>query len=425
MIYHNNNNHSLLSNIIFNGVEMLEGLKVIEMATYVAAPAAGAMLRDWGADVIKVEPLNGCPMRRFFEGMKANVPIEGNPIFTLDNRGKKGISINTSNEKGADIVRELIKDADIFLTNVRPKSLENAKLNHEVLHKINPKLIYCSLTGYGLDGEERNRPGFDVAAYWSRSGMAHLTQRKGEEPLPIRTASGDHITAISTVSGILAAVYERSQTGKGKVVETSLLRTGIYSVSSDMALQLKFGRVPSTKKRDEQINPIFNFFKTKDDRWICLSPRAGGDYDLPKVVRAIGKEDWIENDKFNTNQARRENAREFIEEMDKAFSQHTMAEWGEKLDAQDLIWSPVQNLSEVSKDKQAIASGAFSEVEDQDCNENYSTVSSPVKFHNSDDGPKGPAPKLGQDNFEVLKGLGINEEEINNLIDSGIVGSPK
>ncbi len=402
---------------------MLEGLKVIEMATYVAAPAAGAMLRDWGAEVIKVEPLNGCPMRRFFEGMKSNVPIEGNPIFTLDNRGKKGISINTSDEKGADIVRELIKDADIFLTNVRPQSLESAKLDHESLLKVNPKLIYCSLTGYGLEGEEKNRPGFDVAAYWSRSGMAHLTQRKGEEPLPIRTASGDHITAISTVSGILAAVYERTKTGKGKVVETSLLRTGIFSLSSDMALQLKFGRVPSTKKRDEQINPIFNFFKTKDDRWICLSPRAGGDYDLPKVVRALGKEEWLENEKFNTNQARRENAKEFIDEMDKAFSQYTMSEWGEKLDEQDLIWSPVQNLKEVSKDKQAIDSGAFSEVEDQDCEENYTTVSSPVRFHNSDDGPKGPAPKLGQDNFEVLKSIGINEDQINELIDRGIVGS--
>ena len=402
---------------------MLEGLKVIEMATYVAAPAAGAMLRDWGAEVIKVEPLNGCPMRRFFEGMKSNVPIEGNPIFTLDNRGKKGISINTSDEKGAEIVRELIKDADIFLTNVRPQSLESAKLDHESLLKVNPKLIYCSLTGYGLEGEEKNRPGFDVAAYWSRSGMAHLTQRKGEEPLPIRTASGDHITAISTVSGILAAVYERTKTGKGKVVETSLLRTGIYSLSSDMALQLKFGRVPSTKKRDEQINPIFNFFKTKDDRWICLSPRAGGDYDLPKVVRALGKEEWLKNEKFNTNQARRENAKEFIDEMDRAFSQYTMSEWGEKLDEQDLIWSPVQNLKEVSKDKQAIDSGAFSEVEDQDCDENYSTVSSPVRFHNSDDGPKGPAPKLGQDNFEVLKGIGINEDQINELIDRGIVGN--
>ena len=402
---------------------MLEGLKVIEMATYVAAPAAGAMLRDWGAEVIKVEPLNGCPMRRFFEGMKSNVPIEGNPIFTLDNRGKKGISINTSDEKGADIVRELIKDADIFLTNVRPQSLESAKLDHKSLLKVNPKLIYCSLTGYGLEGEEKNRPGFDVAAYWSRSGMAHLTQRKGEEPLPIRTASGDHITAISTVSGILAAVYERTKTGKGKVVETSLLRTGIYSLSSDMALQLKFGRVPSTKKRDEQINPIFNFFKTKDDRWICLSPRAGGDYDLPKVVRALGKEEWLKNEKFNTNQARRENAKEFIDEMDRAFSQYTMSEWGEKLDEQDLIWSPVQNLKEVSKDKQAIDSGAFSEVEDQDCDENYSTVSSPVRFHNSDDGPKGPAPKLGQDNFEVLKSIGINEDQINELIDRGIVGN--
>ncbi|MDB9926265.1 CoA transferase [Hyphomicrobiales bacterium] len=403
---------------------MLEGLKVIEMATYVAAPAAGAMLRDWGADVTKIEPLNGCPMRRFFEGMKSNVPIEGNPIFTLDNRGKKGITINTSDQKGADIVRKMINDADVFLTNVRPQSLESAKLDHKTLMKINPRLIYCSLTGYGLEGEEKNKPGFDIAAYWSRSGMAHLTQRKGEEPLPIRTASGDHITAISTVSGILAALYERENTGVGKLVETSLVRTGIYSIGSDMALQLKFGRVPSTKNRDQQINPLFNFFKTKDDRWICLSPRAGGDYDMPKVVRAIGKEEWLNNDKFNSNQARRENASEFIKEMDKAFSNHTLSEWGNKLDAEDLVWSPVQNLKEVSMDSQAIASGAFSEVEDQDCSESYKTVSSPVRFHNSDDGPKGPAPKLGQDNFKVLNELGIGNNEINSLIDEGVVGKP-
>ena len=403
---------------------MLEGLKVIELATYVAAPAAGAMLRDWGADVTKIEPLNGCPMRRFFEGMKSNVPIEGNPIFTLDNRGKKGITINTSDQKGADIVRKMINDADVFLTNVRPQSLESAKLDHKTLMKINPRLIYCSLTGYGLEGEEKNKPGFDIAAYWSRSGMAHLTQRKGEEPLPIRTASGDHITAISTVSGILAALYERGNTGVGKLVETSLVRTGIYSIGSDMALQLKFGRVPSTKNRDQQINPLFNFFKTKDDRWICLSPRAGGDYDMPKVVRAIGKEEWLNNDKFNSNQARRENASEFIKEMDKAFSNHTLSEWGNKLDAEDLVWSPVQNLKEVSMDSQAIASGAFSEVEDQDCSESYKTVSSPVRFHNSDDGPKGPAPKLGQDNFKVLNELGIGNNEINSLIDEGVVGKP-
>ena len=156
---------------------MLEGLKVIEMSTYVAAPGAGGMLRDWGAEVIKVEPLTGCPMRSFFEGTKSKLEIIGNPIFSLDNRGKKGMTINTSNEKGADIVRELIKEADIFLTNVRPTSLEKSKLDHNTLLKINPKLIYCSLSGYGLDGDEKDRPGFDIAAFWSRSGMAHLTQR--------------------------------------------------------------------------------------------------------------------------------------------------------------------------------------------------------------------------------------------------------
>ena len=224
--------------------------------------------------------------------MKSNVPIEGNPIFTLDNRGKKGISINTSDEKGADIVRELIKDADIFLTNVRPQSLESAKLDHESLLKVNPKLIYCSLTGYGL----RVKKKIDLALMLQLIGRDQdgtFNSKKRRRTSSYKNSFGDHITAISTVSGILAAVYERTKTGKGKVVETSLLRTGIYSLSSDMALQLKFGRVPSTKKRDEQINPIFNFFKTKDDRWICLSPRAGGDYDLPKVVRALGKEEWL------------------------------------------------------------------------------------------------------------------------------------
>ena len=159
---------------------MLEGLKVIEMSTYVAAPGAGGMLRDWGAEVIKVEPLSGCPMRSFFEGTKSKVEIVGNPIFSLDNRGKKGMTINTSNEKGANIVRELIKEADIFLTNVRPTSLEKSRLDHKTLLNINKRLIYCSLSGYGLEGEERDRPGFDIAAFWSRSGMAHLTQRKGE-----------------------------------------------------------------------------------------------------------------------------------------------------------------------------------------------------------------------------------------------------
>ena len=401
---------------------MLEGLKIIEMATYVAAPAAGGMLRDWGADVIKIEPIAGCPMRKFFEGTKSTLEIVGNPIFGLDNRGKKGMTINTSDARGADIVRELIKEADVFLTNVRPTSLENAKLDYKSLMNINKKLIYCSLSGYVLEGEERDRPGFDIAAFWSRSGMAHLTQRKGEIPLPLRTASGDHITAISTVSGILAAVYERQRTGKGKVVESSLLRTGIYSIGTDMALQLRFGRVPSTKNRDQQINPIANFFKTKDNRWICLSPRAGGDWDFPKVARALKKEEWLEDENFNTHHSRRVNSTEFVSAMDEAFNLLTLEEWGERLDKEDLIWAPVQNLSEVSKDEQVLSTGAFVEIEDPECDEKYRSLASPVKFHDTDDGPKGPAPKLGEHNSEILSGIGFTKEEIQEMIKEGIIG---
>jgi Predicted acyl-CoA transferases/carnitine dehydratase len=189
-----------------------------------------------------------------------------------------------------------------------------------------------------------------------------------------------------------------------------------------MALQLRFGRVPSTFKRDEQINPIANFFKTKDDRWICLSPRAGGDWDLPQVARAIGREEWLEDERFNNHHGRRSNSTEFVKAMDEAFSQLTLEEWGEKLDKEDLIWAPVQNLSEVANDKQAIEAGSFVEIEDPECEEKYLSLASPVKFHDSDVGPKGPAPLLGEHNKEILSEMGYSIEEINKLEENGIIG---
>ena len=147
---------------------MLEGIKVIEMATYIAAPAAGGVMADWGAEVIKVEPLGGCPMRNFFAtAMTDDYP--DNPVFALDNRGKRALAVNTSTNEGTDIVRKLVTDADVFLTNVRPGQLEKQGLDFETLHAINPKMIYASVTGFGLEGDERDKPGFDTAAFWAKS----------------------------------------------------------------------------------------------------------------------------------------------------------------------------------------------------------------------------------------------------------------
>ena len=251
---------------------MLDGIRVIELATYIAAPGAGGLLSDWGAEVVKVEAPEGDPWRLMFQS--AGVDEEnGNPVFDYDNRGKKGIIVDTSQEEGREIIVQLIKNADVFLTNIRPGGLERARLDWPTLRRENPKLIYASVSGYGLTGAERDRPGFDIAAFWSRAGVGQMHTPKGQDPVHLRTAVGDHFTSITTVSGILAALLERQKTGKGKLVETSLLRTGVYAVSSDLSIQQRLGRLASARPRHAAINPLANFFKPKMDTG-CASCRA-------------------------------------------------------------------------------------------------------------------------------------------------------
>ncbi|MET0337610.1 MAG: CoA transferase, partial [Caulobacter sp.] len=233
---------------------MLEGLKVVEFATYIAAPGAAGIMADWGAEVIKVEALDGDPMRRFFDTIGADTP--DNPVFDLDNRGKRGIALDIRTEAGRNALVRLARGADIVLTNVRPGALKRARLDHETLRAENPRLIYCSLTGYGLQGADADKPGMDVAAFWSRAGVGSLTAPKGAEPFPIRTGMGDHVCSLATTSAILAAVIERARTGVGRLVETSLLRAGVYAIGSDMAIQLKMGRIASTRPREQAVQPL-------------------------------------------------------------------------------------------------------------------------------------------------------------------------
>ncbi len=200
---------------------MLAGLKVVELATYIAAPGAAGIMADWGAEVVKIEPPRGDPMRMFFDGMSADE--YGNPVFELDNRGKRGVVFDVGTPEGREAALKLIAGADVFLTNVRPGALMRAGLDWETLHAANPKLVYCSLTGYGLQGPDADRAGMDVAAFWSRSGVGAITAPKGVEPFPLRTAMGDHITSLATVSAIMAAVYERNNTGVGRLVTVVMI----------------------------------------------------------------------------------------------------------------------------------------------------------------------------------------------------------
>jgi crotonobetainyl-CoA:carnitine CoA-transferase CaiB-like acyl-CoA transferase len=393
---------------------MLDGLKVIELATYIAAPGAGGILADWGADVIKVEAPEGDPIRAMFETVAANVV--GNPVFDMDNRGKRGIVLDIRKPEGREALLRLVREADIFLTNTRPGALKRARLDWDSLKDENPRLIYASVTGYGLEGAEVDRPGFDIAAFWARAGVAHLTTVKGHEPFPIRTGMGDHITSLATVSAILAAVVERSRTGVGRLVETSLIRTGVYSVASDMAIQLRFGRIASTRPRKGAMDPIANFFRTADGRWLGIVPRRGGK-DWTDLVRALGRPELAGDPRYASARSRRENAEPLVEALDEAFAALSFEAAAQALDDNDFVWSPVQTAAEVTADPQAQAAGCFVQVPDGA--DGYRAPASPARFPGSELEPRGPAPTIGQHTGAVLAEAGFSAEEIAALRASG------
>lgn len=387
---------------------MLEGLRVVELATYIAAPGAAGIMADWGADVIKVESPEGDPMRRFFDTIASQQ--DANPVFELDNRGKRAVVLDIRSDAGREAMKALVATADVFLTNVRPGALARAGLDHEALRSLNPRLIYCSLTGYGLEGPDADKAGMDVAAFWSRAGVGSITAPKGAEPFPIRTGMGDHVTSLATVSAILAAVFERQTTGVGRLVETSLLRTGVYAIGSDMAIQLRFGKLASTRGRREAIQPLANFFKTRDGRWICLLPRQGAT-DWARIAQAAGQPELVDDPRFASAKSRRENTAALVDLLDAAFGAMDYEDVAAALDEGDLTWAPYQTPRELIDDPQAEAAGCFVDTPDG-AGGTFKAPASPARFPGAQDGPRGPAPKLGADTAAVFRELGWAEDRI-------------
>ena len=390
---------------------MLEGLNIVELATYIAAPGAGGVMADWGADVIKIESPAGDPMRSFLDQLSN---LGGSPPFDLDNRGKRSIVLDISKPKGREAAKALALGADVFLTNVRPGALKRAGLDWDTLHAAAPKLIYCSLTGYGLLGADAEKPGFDVAAFWSRTGVASLTAPKGTEPFPIRTGMGDHTASLATVSAILAAVFERSRTGEGRLVETSLIRAGAYAIGSDLAVQLRLGRIASTRPREQVPNPLANFFKTSDGAWLCIVPRNGGQ-DWPQIAKGVGQPHLAEDPRFARGKERRLHAVDLVQALDAAVGALTLDQATISLDEADVIWSPVQTPAQFVADPQAEAAGCFVDMPDGEGG-HFRSPASPARFPGAEDGPKGPAPKLGEHTRAVLAGMGYSGAEIEAVV---------
>lgn len=392
---------------------LLEGLKVVEMSTWVAGPSAAAVLGDWGAEVTKVESPIGDATRVYYPD---GPDTPGNPIFTNENRGKKGVVLDLTRPGAKEALKALLREADIFITNVRPGSLKRQGLDYDSLKGEMPRLIYAAVTGYGLTGPEADTPAFDITAFWTRSGVARAMIPSDQTPFPSRPGFGDHVTALAAVSGILAAVHERHETGRGRLVETSLIRAGAYAVSWDLGVQLRFGDVVTAQPREDRPVAHSGFFRTQDDRWVCLLPRTLDDF--TNLMLALDRPELVAEERFEPPVRDPAAVAELRDILDDAFRAFTLEDICARLREFDLAHAPLGTLGELAEAPYAHEAGCFQDVEDG-WGGTFKTTAAPVRFPEGAPQVGRAAPRLGQHTLSVLQAAGVEPAEIEALIAAG------
>jgi crotonobetainyl-CoA:carnitine CoA-transferase CaiB-like acyl-CoA transferase len=388
----------------------LSGLRVVELGVWVAAPSATALLADWGADVVKVEPPTGDPMRNAFGslGIGDDAP---NPAFVQDNRGKRSVVLDLRDAEDRQSFEQLLASADVFISNLRPDALDKLGLEAASTVERHPHLVYCSVSGYGLAGEDRNRSAYDIGAFWARSGLSVQLAGSDGVPLNARGGIGDHITGLAALAGLLAAVLEQRHTGRGRVVEVSLIRTGAYVLSWDLCLQAALGKVAPSEPRHANQTPLMNSYRAADGRWFFFTGLEA-DRHIGPVCRALGRADLLDDPRFANAGAIRKNRVEVIAVLDEIVATRSLAEWAERFDAEGVWWAPAQGPQQVLDDPQLAATDGFVEVRGADGDAIGRAVNGPVTFANVARGAVPPAPLLGEHTDEVLTELKQRNSQI-------------
>ncbi|MCB1647105.1 MAG: CoA transferase [Pseudomonadales bacterium] len=397
----------------------LDDITVIEVDNWMASPSAAAILADLGATVIKIEPLSGDPMRGNGRAPKVDAFRDMDCQFDVDNRGKHSICLDLTNPEAGKLIARLCENADIFMCNLLTKRQQKFGLDAETLFKSNPKLVHATLTGYGTDGPDAWRPGFDVTSFFGRSGLYDAMREGPTGTVPMaRPAQGDHTTGLAFVGGILAALRLAERTGEGQEIETSLFETAIWTQASDFATTA-IDRAPVRQRaRENQLTPATNRYPCGDNKWVVFNmPTPNG---WPMLCKAIGKEEWLEDERFATPKLRYDAMPTLVQMIDEALSTRTRDEWGEIFDAHGIIWGPVLGLHEVAEDKQAEAIGMFPTLTDPQRGE-YRTVNIPMRFKRADVTPRGPSPAIGEHTEQVLTQAGLTADELQRLRKAGVI----
>jgi len=396
----------------------LDDLKVVEVANWLAAPGAAAMMADMGADVVKIEPPNGDFYRGYQVFQRGNGGVNFN--FELENRGKRSVTVDLREHAGAEVVLRLCRDADVFLTNLVPERYERYGLTYDAVREANPRIVYAAVTGYGTRGANANKPGFDASAFWAASGIMGLMGEAGANPVHSRGGQGDHPTGVIALAGILAAVHMRDRTGEAQFVDVTLQRSGLWTIAADMQQYLAGLGERTKQDRTKQGMVSWNSYRTSDDRWVMLVMNDPPRY-WDRFARCMGHEDWVGDSRYTTTPQLLDHGAALIPELDAIFAEHDLAYWSARLDEYECLWAPAQSIPEVAADPQLREMGAFATVERPD-GSSYETVATPFEILDADVRPRGPAPDVGAHTHEVLSEAGFSSDEIAALAEQRVFG---
>ena len=397
---------------------IFSGLKVVDLASFIAGPAAAVILSDFGADVIKVEPPNGDTWRIGYR-VPPQPASEDNYPWHLDNRNKRGIAVDLKTPEARQIIERLARWADVMIVNTPHPARERLGLGYDDVARFNPRLIYADVTGFGDAGPDAQLPGFDLTAYWARSGLLAMTHDAGTPPTMPISGSGDHATAVGVFSAIVTALYRRERTGKGSYVTTSLLAQGVWATGVMVQGALAKARFFPPHDRANPPNPLANLYRTADNVWFVLLVTPAN---WPSLTKAVGRGDLLADPPFADAAKVAENAGAVTAILDAAFGAQPMSYWAQALDAAHITYGPVRAPSDVIADPQLRANKIVVPV-DVGGGQLRETVSSPITVHDVDKVAAQRAPDLGEHNDEVLTELGFTPGEIDGFAVRGIVAA--
>jgi len=396
----------------------LKGVRVVEIGRWVALPAAGALLGEWGAEVIKIEDIwGGDPTRAAFSSI-----LPGRQMlymWDLDNRNKKSVAINLKQKEGKQIAYKLVERSDVFLCNLVTRALQNLRMDYQTLSKVNPRIVYVHLSGYGTSGPDAGKPSFDYGAFWARSGIMATLGEPGTPPPPQRPGLGDHATSMFIAAGALLGLLSRQETGKGLEINLSLLSAGMWSASRDIQASLTSGEDIPRLSRKMTPNPLFNSYEIKDKKWIhLLMPQT--DRFWSALCRAMGIIELEHDPRFDSHANRVENNVSLISIFDDIMATKTLKEWATIFDSEGIWWTPVQTVAETIADPQVKANDYIVSL-DHPAKGQIKLVGSPIQFARMQPKPRSPGPELGQHTEEILLELGYDWPKITRLKKQGVI----